>query len=357
MRHIKLLLLVFLFTSTFQVLNAQAQPKKKLIIGFYNVENLFDTIRDPQINDEDFTPSGKLAWTAVRYQQKLMRLSEVISQLGGTDGPDLLGMCEIENRKVMEDLVASPKLAKANYGIVHHNSPDERGIDVALIYKQNSASLLSYKPYRVTLSDPKDFTRDLLLVNLLASSDTIHAILCHLPSRRGGAEASNGDRVAAASMARHIMDSLLAKNNQAKIIVMGDMNDEPDNESMRNGLKTVSRPDSATNGYFYNAMASLAIQGEGSYMHNKKWNMLDQMMLSPGFVSGKYGFVYEPVSATIYKPEYLQETNEKYKGSPWRTYAGTKYLGGYSDHFSVYTSFRFEGSTTKVKKTKKLKAK
>jgi predicted extracellular nuclease len=353
MKLLKLVLLISVAILSFTISEANGQQKNKLIIGFYNVENLFDTIRDPQINDEDFTPNGKYQWTSLRYQQKLMRMSEVIRQLGSNDGPDILGLCEVENKQVLEDLCKTSRLNSFRYKIVHHNSPDERGIDVALIYKSDKATLLSQKSIHVQLSNPTDKTRDILLASLaIIGGDTIHAFVCHLPSRRGGQDASNGERVLAAMAGRKVIDSLLAKNKMAKIIVMGDMNDEPNNQSMRKGLMALSATDSAKNGHLYNAMASLALQGNGSYMHNKKWNMLDQMLLSEGLVSGKKGFIYEPVSATIFKPDWLQETNEKYKGSPWRTYAGNKYLGGYSDHFAVFTSYTFEGTVAKSKRNK-----
>ena len=346
----------FLLFFAFDVKSQNQQPKK-LVVGFYNLENLYDTIRDPSVNDEDFTPSGKLNWNSARYQQKIIRLGEVISQLGSVDGPDVLGVCEVENKKVLEDLVLSPKLSKLKYAIAHHNSPDERGIDVALLYKGDKSSFISQKAYSVVLQDPKDRTRDVLLVSLGNQNDTIHYILCHLPSRRGGAETSSPDRMAAALVARHVADSLFRINVMAKVIIMGDMNDEPENESMTKGLMTTGSYDSVKVGIMYNAMASLALQGNGSYMHNRKWNMLDQMILSAGFMKAESGFMYEPVSASVFKPEFIQETNEKYKGSPWRTYAGQKYLGGYSDHFPVFASFKYEAKKVvpAKKKTKKTK--
>jgi len=318
---------------------AMAQKPKALTVAFYNVENLFDTINDPNIDDEDFLPQGKMAWNATRYAMKLSRIDKVVNSIEEANKPDIIGLCEIENRKVLTDLVALKGMDR--FDIVQFDSPDERGIDVALLYRKKVIKVLNAKANRVTIpSDPTDRTRDVLLASLLVSKDTIHTLVCHFPSRRGGAEKSSAAREAAGAVVRHIADSLLAKNSMAKILIIGDFNDEPSDASISQVVRAKSTIDSATNGTFFNAMAQFQKNGEGSYQYQKQWDMIDQMILSEGLLKGK-GFQYVVNSASIFKPEWLQEQNEKYKGAPWRTYAGPKYLGGYSDHFPVYLKLKY----------------
>ena len=315
-----------------------AQKPKSLTVAFYNVENLFDTLDNPAINDEDFLPQGKLNWNKMRYDIKLNRIAKVVNAIEELNKPDLIGLCEVENRSVLTDLVGLKSMDK--FDIIHFESPDERGIDVALLYRKKIVKVLNAKPYRVNFpNDPNDRTRDILFASLKIGKDTLHTLVCHLPSRRGGADKSAESRLTAAFVARRIVDSVQNINPMAKIIVMGDMNDEPTDVSLQDGLQAKSTVEEAKNGKLFNPMAALKAAGEGSYMYNKKYDMIDNMMLSEGLLSGK-GFQYVEKSATIFKPDWLQEQNEKYKGSPWRTYAGSKYLGGYSDHFPVYLKLK-----------------
>jgi endonuclease/exonuclease/phosphatase family metal-dependent hydrolase len=318
--------------------SAMAQKPKSLTVAFYNVENLFDTLDNPAINDEDFLPQGKLNWNKMRYDIKLNRIAKVVNAIEELNKPDIVGLCEVENKAVLTDLVSLKSMDK--FDIIHFDSPDERGIDVALLYRKKVAKVLNAKPYRVNFpNDPNDRTRDILLASLKIGKDTLHTLVCHLPSRRGGADKSAESRLTAALVARHIVDSIQKINPLAKIIVMGDMNDEPTDASLLDGLQAKSTPEEAKNGKLFNPMAALKTAGEGSYMYNKKYDMIDNMIVSEGLLAGK-GLLYSDKSAAIFKPEWLQEQNEKYKGSPWRTYAGSKYLGGYSDHFPVYLKLK-----------------
>jgi predicted extracellular nuclease len=302
-------------------------------IAFYNLENLFDTEDDPAIDDAEFLPTSESRWTEERYQKKLVNMASVIETLGDADGPELLGVCEIENRKVLEDLIGTATLNQKGYDIIHVNSPDARGIDVGFLYKKSVFRPLSHQAIKPAYPDPEFKTRDILVIKGLFLKDTVTILVNHWPSRRGGSEASEDKRLAAAASARKVVNDVLAANPKGKVLLMGDFNDEPTDKSILQGLQATANPTTA-NGLL-NAMAPLKAQGQGSYKYRSDWNMLDQIILSQGWLAS--GTVhYVPNSATIHKPENIQETEEKFKGAPLRTYAGKKYLGGYSDHFPVY---------------------
>lgn len=320
--------------------NLMAAPKK-ITVAFYNLENLFDTEDDPTIDDEEFLPTGKNRWDADRYQRKLEHMADVIAQIGDEDGPEVLGVCEVENRKVMQDLIATPKLRDRNYDIVHVNSPDGRGIDVGFFYKKDVFTYLSHRALNVSFADePTLKTRDILMVKGLLKGDTVYFFVNHWPSRRGGA-ASDGKRKAAATRARGVIDSILTQSPNAKILLMGDFNDEPTNESIKDVLNASGNEKELKDKQLYNAMWDLKQAGRGSHSYQKEWSMLDQMILSQGFLTKKSkGAQYVKKSANIFDADFMKETNEKYKGQPLRTYVGTKYMGGYSDHFPVYLQLK-----------------
>lgn len=332
-----LVLLAFLF-----VLDAKSQ-KQQHTIAFYNVENLFDTINDKKKNDEDFLPKGKNQWNTEKYHNKLQHLSKVISELGSDDGPDVLGLCEVENRKVLEDLNNTPLLKGKGYGIVHYESPDMRGIDVALFYKKSQFTYIDSKKYKVKLPDKKrSATRDILLVQLVnTKNDTFVFLVNHFPSRLGGTEKSAPNRCTAATILKRVFDSLIQANYQTNVIMMGDFNDEPEDSSIKYVLKCNFSMGQNSYNDLYNPMYDLKQKGEGSIMYQKKYELIDQFMLSSHLLYQSSRMHYVVGSATIFKPEYLQEQNPKYKGSPYRTFAGQKYLNGYSDHFPVYIKIAF----------------
>ena len=304
-------------------------------VAFYNVENLFDIEDDPNTFDDDFTPNGKQNWTAERYEEKINKIAKVISTIGDEDGAEIIGVCEIENEKTLKDLINDPQIKKYGYNYVHYNSPDERGIDVALLYKEGVFEVTSSKNYEVKLPD-NDKTRDILLVSGKLEGEEIHILVNHWSSRGGGEEQSRPKRMASALVARQIIDDLEAKDPNAKILFMGDLNDEPFNESVTKGLQAVDSPD-LQGKQLFNVLASLEKEGRGSYNYKGDWNMLDQIIINKGFFvehNGAKGWRY--VDGNIYDKEFLKEQKGKYKGNPLRTYVGTKYLGGYSDHFPVY---------------------
>jgi len=320
---------------------ASAQERAQIAaVGFYNFENLFDTEDDPAIDDEEFTPDGRNRWTEIRYHTKLQQLAQVVSELGTELTPDglaLLGVAEVENRKVLADFSLEPKVRDRNYQIIHYDSPDRRGIDVALLYNPKYFSPLHSEAIRVPLFEPNGdtiFTRDVLYVSGLFLEDTLHLLVNHWPSRRGGQKASEPRRIAAAMKNKQISDSLRTRNPQANILIMGDLNDDPVNRSVKKVLDATNRPDKLGPKGFFNPMYDLFKQGIGTLAYRDAWSLFDQILISPGLLSGEEGLWY--YSAEIFNPPYLQQQTGAFQGYPLRTYGGGTYLGGYSDHFPVY---------------------
>lgn len=317
---------------------AELRGSGPITVAFYNVENLFDTLDSPDTNDEQFLPAGDKNWDTERYNAKLAKLAEVISQLGDADGPEILGVCEVENRTVLEDLIKQPKLAKIGYRVVHQESPDERGIDNALIYK---SAFFQVSHETITESvfphDPDDRTRAILTVSgKLPDGKPAHFIINHFPSRSGGQEKSEPGRVYVASQVKQVVNDIMQKDQMARIFVMGDFNDEPDNKSILEILGANGSPDFAKKELF-NAHFKLDQEGKGTYCYRGDWNMLDQIILTQGALETDEGYAYQKGSAAIFSPEWLKQQDAgKYTGYPDRTYAGSNYLGGYSDHFPVY---------------------
>lgn len=258
----KTILTVFILSVLLSV-RAQSQEQKYQVacVAFYNVENLFDTINQPEVNDEEFTPEGSNRWNSVRYWEKMDHLSTVITQIGDEyvkGGPVLIGLSEIENRSVLEDLVKQPAMAASGYDIVHIDGPDRRGVDVALLYRKANFTVIASKSIRLTMPEDTAFiTRDQLLVSGLLDGEEFFIIVNHWPSRRGGEKASAPKRNAAAALARHTVDSLQKINPAAKVIVMGDLNDDPINKSVAKVLQGMPTQEEARGGKLYNPMHNL----------------------------------------------------------------------------------------------------
>ncbi|MEY3442556.1 MAG: hypothetical protein RLZZ519_837 [Bacteroidota bacterium] len=318
---------------------------KTLTVAFYNMENLFDTEDDPAINDEEFLPSGTNQWTGERYKKKLANMAKAISQLGNPDGPDVLGMCEVENRKVLEDLVATAALKKKGYGIVHTNSPDQRGIDCALIYKTKRFVPLYSKAYPVLFPENKDLaTRDILLVKgILDKKHDVTFIVNHWPSRRDGDKESAWKRERAAQTLRTVVDSIFNLDPLANLVMMGDFNDEPADMSMNKTLKAGRDSIEACATFLYNCMAPIKAEGRGTLKFKGGWNLFDQMIVSTGMITNKSLVHYQKGSANIYNPEWMRQTDEgDWKDAPKRTFIGKRYVeDGFSDHFPVYITLEY----------------
>ena len=332
--------LIILFSFLASFILAQEKQYKISVVGFYNVENLFDTKDSEDTRDSEFTPEGKKNWTKEKYKEKLSNLATVIRDLGSEqtkDGPAILGLSEVENRGVLEDLVKQREIKKRNYKIIHEDSPDKRGIDVALIYQESMFTPIDYKyhPLMIYRSEERVFTRDVLHVSGLLDGEEIHVLVNHWPSRSGGEKRSRPLRNAAALLCKNIMDGIKQKDPEAKIFLMGDLNDDPVSPSLKNILK--ARPKASNtpiNGY-YNPMYSYYKKGIGSNAYRDAWSLFDQIVVSGTLLpKDQKGFFY--YKAVIHNPNELVQAFGQYKGYPFRTFSGDTYISGYSDHFPVY---------------------
>ncbi|MBK9291462.1 MAG: endonuclease/exonuclease/phosphatase family protein [Bacteroidetes bacterium] len=318
---------------------AQERQFKVGCIAFYNLENLYDTINDPLTNDEEFTPLGAARWDGKRYLHKLGRMAEAIQSIGldfSPDGAAILGVAEVENRQVLEDLARMPAIANRNYQIIHYHSPDRRGVDVAMFYQAKYFKPVHHKSYRLTVDGMPDFrTRDQLVVSGDFDGERIHIIVGHWPSRRGGEKRSMPLRMAAAKLARHITDSLLSIDPNAKIIKMGDLNDNPTNKSLTEGLRAKGSTNALKPGDFYNPMYALYQKGIGSNAWRDTWSLFDQIVISQAWLGDNYSS-YRFHTARVHNKVELTQRSGRFKGYPFRTYVGGEFMGGYSDHFPSY---------------------
>jgi len=310
-------------------------------IAFYNLENLFDTINQANVADEEFTADGKKEWTPDRYLEKLDHMARVIHQIGlsetNPDGASLLGVCELENAGVMEDLANTEILKERNYEYVHYDSPYYRGMDVGLFYQPEYFTVLSSSSHELNIPDIKDFTtRAQLLVTGILNDDTIHVIVNHWPSRRGGEEGSRPLRIAAAKLCRSIVDSIFSIDPGAKIIVMGDLNDDPVDVSIKKYLNTSNDEGSLKAYQFFNPFEDMHVPDSiGTLTYRGKWNLFDQILVSRSLTKkGNTSCAF--TEAGIFKKDYLIQQDGKYKGSPFRTYSYNNYISGYSDHLPVF---------------------
>lgn len=319
--------------------NFAAFAQQKLVVAFYNQENLFDTIDDPHKNDNEFLPSGKNEWNTEKYGNKLNNMSKVIASMNEGNGPDILGLCEVENALVLSDLTKQTGLVKMKYGFAHFESPDERSIDNALIYQTKKLTLIQTYPYPVIFTENLNSkTRDILLVKLQErkSKQNIIVLVNHFPSRLGGQLESAPKRNNAAKILRGIYDSIAKADPKTVVVMMGDFNDEPTDESMNKVLGAKGNQAELNTGDIFNAMYSLKEQKQGSHFYRGEWSALDQILMSSNMVNCTGKICYRPSSVSIYKQDWMLETSEKFKGAPLRTFAGKKYLNGYSDHLPVF---------------------
>jgi len=328
-----------LFTTAAQDKNTY----KVHTVAFYNLENLFDTEDDPLTFDDDRTPNGKDHWTEEIYKAKLYNMARVISEIGkevtGTP-PAIIGLCEIENRNVLEDLLHQEPLIHSSYGIVHFDSPDRRGIDVALLYRKKVFTPSHYYKYELKIYDNNDpnkrvFTRDQLLVSGYLDGEKIHLIVNHWPSRSGGEARSRFKRMKAAKLNKHIIDSLFSEDPYAKIITMGDLNDDPSSPSIKTILKTQKHKEKLSPGQLFNTMEPLYKKGLGTLAWRDGWNLFDQLIISSEWTRKDYS-TFRFYKAGIYNKNYLANSHGRYKGYPFRSFGDGGFTGGYSDHFPVY---------------------
>jgi hypothetical protein len=354
---------VALFVVLFAINAVQAQQKKFMVhtVAFYNFENLFDTINNPNI-DEEWLPNGAQNWTSKKYHKKLENLARVLSEIGtteNTNSPTLIGGAEIENRGVLEDLIKQPKLAVHDYGIVHYESPDKRGIDVALLYQKKhfkptssvNIPLLIYRKDssskekdKETEEDKADkdkieaaagervYTRDILLVTGFLDGEEVNVMVNHWPSRSGGEKKSSPFREEAGRLNRKIMDSIYKVNPNAKIITMGDLNDGTYNKSVKEGVGAKRKKSEVQEFGVYNPFEQMAKEGNSSLFYRDAGDIFDQIMVSETLIKNDYSS-FRYWKAGIYNKPYMITTIGQYKGYPLRHGANEV---GFSDHFPVY---------------------
>lgn len=318
-------------------------PLRKLAVAFYNCENFFDTIHNPAKHDEEFTPAGKCRYTQKVYEQKLHNIATVIQSMGGDDGPAIIGLAEIENNTVLRDLVHQPEIARRKYQFIWFDGPDERGINVAMLYDPAYFRPLQSEPLHVALDSVKPViagsklnTRDVLHVYGVLAGDTIHLFINHWPSRAEGDEQSRPKRIAAALVVKNAIDTLIARDPGSKIIVMGDFNDNPADSSIAAVLNASGERKRKA---LYNPFAAIYNAGSGTEVYGHAWNLFDQVIVSEGFLNNRMGKLHYD-SAGIYKPDFLVDHYKGHEGEPCRAYLGTYWLNGYSDHFPVVISFK-----------------
>ena len=329
MKNFKLVLLfTILFSVTFCY--AQKRPLNSYVIGFYNLENLFDTIDDPTKNDAQFLPDGDYAWGTQKYINKQQKMAYAISQM--PQNLAILGVSEIENINVLEDLVKEPAIIDRNLKPILVEGPDNRGIDVGLLYNTELFTPTNVTSTRITTELENFFTRDQLCVSGILDGEEIHVIVLHWPSRSGGEERSKPRRAEAAITTKHICDSLFALNPNAKIIIMGDLNDDPINTSVTEILGAKSQIKQTKPGELYNTTYALYEQGIGTLAYKGKWNLFDQIIVSQAWLK-KNRKSLNYWKTEIFNKEFLKQQEGKYKGYPLRTHAGRNWLNGYSDHF------------------------
>ncbi|PZP41382.1 MAG: endonuclease [Pseudopedobacter saltans] len=353
---IKIARFKIVFLSWLLLLSATVVAQKKnyqvVNIGFYNLENFFDTTHDAGKNDYDFTPTGKKGYTGAVYLQKLHNMASVLKDMGTAYSPDgiaVLGVSEIENENVLNDLIHDQQIAGRNYKFVHYESPDARGIDVALLYNPSYFTVETSRPLKVELPagshNGASATRDILYVKGTIDGEVFHFFVNHWPSRLGGQAASEGDRAIAANVARHAADSIFGVDPKANIILMGDLNDNPDNNSVTKVFR--SNGDLKDNDLtsFYSPFLQMFSKGIGTLAYQDAWALFDQIIISRNLLSHedptKHYFFYK---ASIFKRDDMIQLTGRYKGYPKRTYDFDRFADGFSDHFPTFITLLRESN-------------
>ncbi|HSA04252.1 MAG TPA: endonuclease [Tenuifilaceae bacterium] len=305
---------------------------------FYNVENLFDPFNDSLTRDDEFTPDGTRHWTWNKMEKKINGIFKVIMAVGEFDPPVIVGFCEVENGFVIHQLIKETPLSKFDYRMVHRESPDPRGIDVALIYRPDRFQLIEKNFFKVVFpDDTARRTREILYAKGLISKDTLHVFVNHWPSKFGGELESELGRYAAAYILKHKVDSIRVFYSDARILIMGDLNDEPESDPVVKGFGACMTDDASCDGSFVNISAILKQKGQGSYKYQGVWGIIDQIILSRSLLTKKHKLYTTPTNANVFNAEFLLETDDAFVGKkPFRTFQGYRYHGGFSDHLPVY---------------------
>jgi len=333
---------LMLCVALFVVASAIAQEKPYTVV-FYNLENLFDIYDDPETHDEEFTPDGAKQWNEIKYQKKLSNMERVLFDIAAIqkDYPIVIGVSEIENRSVLEDLISQPKLKGANYRICHYDSPDARGVDVAFLYRADVFKLEGSENIKLVVEELPDFrTRDLVTMWGTIDGEPFYFLVSHWPSRLGGKEASQFKRDACAKQIREIKDSLLANNPATKVVVMGDFNDDATDASIVKTLGAKGKVKELTEGDFFNPYNAMLRAGLGTLAYQDAWNLFDNICVTENLVNAKEGELRlikgKKFYGNIFTRAYMLQQEGQYKGYPLRTFVTNDFQNGFSDHFPVY---------------------
>jgi len=343
-RIIKYVLFVFFISVSLlnnaQNLNEYEFPRGDMRIMFYNVENLFDIYNDSITSDEEFTPEGGRHWMNSRYYKKLNNISKVITAIGQWELPEIIGVCEIENRYVLEGIIKQTALKKYPYRIIHKESPDRRGIDVGFLYRKDKFTPIEYEAIKIIFPyEPDSKTRDILYVKGFNKfKDTMHIFINHWPSRWGGQMETDHKRIFVASVLKHKTDSIFNADTEPNIIIMGDLNDYPQNNSLKETLSAKTEYSEIENESLYNLAYYLQEKkGKGSHKHEGEWGVLDQIIVSGSMLNPKNNIHTSLDDAHVFDAPFLLETDENFVGyKPFRTYVGFTFHDGFSDHLPVY---------------------
>lgn len=319
------------FVGLFLVVSHSCSPKQFLVVS-YNVENLFDTLKNSGSGDMEYIPESPLNWNSEKYQNKLRNLSKVLSSIDSKRLPDFIGLVEVENRSVVEDLSKTGNLLKGNYSVSHFEGPDPRGIEVAFMYSKKFKPVQEM-PIKVYTDSLRRYrSRDILYVKGILEGDTLYFFVNHWKSRRGSEETTERKRVAAANLLRQFTDSILGYNPKAKIIIMGDFNDTPADSSLR-VILGAEKPGSGTR--LVNITYPLHKQGLGTHFYGNAYSMIDNFVVSEGLLSASKG-IFSDGKAAIFSPEWISYKTKAGHWAPARTFSGKNYFNGYSDHYPIY---------------------
>ncbi len=337
---------LFTTTALMAIFVVALFAQKPHTVVFYNIENFFDTINDPDINDEEFTPEGKNNWTGTKYYQKLANMEQVFYDIAraNKDFPVVMGVSEVEVRTVLEDIASTPKLAPANYRIVHYDSPERRGVDVAFFYRPDRFKLEGSFPERAIIPGRPDFrTRDILTMWGTIEGEEFFFMVAHWSSRWGGKDQSEFLRVANGTQMRRIADSVRVLRPETKFVLMGDFNDDPTDKSVAESLGAKGDIKKLEPGDLYTPYTAMLKAGLGTLAYGDAWNIFDNIVVSENLVNPKKGELQLQKSiynsryyGNIFKPSYLIQQEGRYKGYPFRSFSGGSFIGGYSDHLPVF---------------------
>jgi hypothetical protein len=319
---------------------------KSIRIAFYNLENFYDTFNDSLTLDDEFTPTGTKRWTYGRYAGKAERVYKTLAALGGWDLPSIVGFCEVENRVVLNRLIYETPLGEAGYRVIHKDSPDQRGMDVAVLYRADRFILLDQCWIRINFPFTGEKTRDILYAKgIVFGKYMLHLFINHWPSRFGGLAESQPRREFVAGILRCKIDSILNGNPSANILIMGDFNDEPDDISIAGVLGAAAPTGDTSLPRLVNISEHSHKPGDvGTIKYEGVWSVFDQVIVSGGLYMGRNGISVRDGKAFIFSPDFLLEPDKKYTGvKPFRTYEGPRYKGGFSDHLPVYLDLRVSG--------------